>query len=427
MNNKSTLLLVLLCLVTSSFIFAQNDTPGENLTIQVAVMGPGDEIYFWWGHIALVIEDSDIEQSFFYDYGLFSFEQVNFYYNFAMGRLWYSCGISLTERNLDVYKATNRDIKIYTLDLPVETRIKVRNFANVNVLPENRNYLYHHFDDNCSTRIRDIIDIATDGQFKELYANTPSRFTLRQQVRRHTWFSPVADWFVSYLMGQGIDLPITVWEDMFLPSEVGNRIEDFWYTDINGERRKLVSSVEILNTAKNRPAVLDVPRRQWPYEFIFSLLLSAVFCLFSFIQARKPRIGSILTGFSMSLSALFFGSFGLLLYFMSLFTEHDYTFHNANMLFCTPILLAAVPLGICYALTKSAEKQLKYDMLLRAIWLLSVIGVIVSMLIKLLPWFWQDNLTDQLLVLPIALAFTLRPFGLKEVANKYLPFLWRKK
>jgi hypothetical protein len=290
-------------------------------------------------------------------------------------------------------------------------------------MPENTFYLYHHFNDNCSTRIRDIIDIATDGQFKELYANTPGRFTLRQQVRRHTWFSPPADWFLSYLMGQGIDTPITVWEDMFLPSEVGNRIEDFWYTDINGERRKLVSSVEILNAAKNRPAVLDEPGRQWPYELVFSLILSAVFLSFSFLQAKKPRAGSILTGFSMGLCGLFFGSFGLLLYFMSLFTEHDYTYHNANMLFCTPILLAAVPLGICYALTKKTEKRLKYDMLLRGIWLLSVLGVLVSMLIKLLPWFWQDNLTDQLLVLPLALVFTLRPFGLKEV----LRLLWRKK
>jgi drug/metabolite transporter (DMT)-like permease len=129
----------------------------------------------------------------------------------------------------------------------------------------------------------------------------------------------------------------------------------------------------------------------------------------------------------MSLCGLFFGAFGLLLYFMSLFTEHDYTYNNMNMIFCTPVILAAFPLGICYALTKKPEKQLKYDMILRCIWLLSVIGVIVSMLLKLLPWFWQDNLTDQLLMLPIALVFALRPYGLKEIANKYLPFLRREK
>jgi hypothetical protein len=43
------------------------------------------------------------------------------------------------------------------------------------------------------------------------------------------------------------------------------------------------------------------------------------------------------------------------------------------------------------------------------------------MAIKLLPWFWQDNLVDQVLMLPIALTFSLQPVGLKETIYKYLP------
>jgi hypothetical protein len=175
MIKKIIFLVLFLSLLSGSIIFAQ----GENLTLKIAVIGPGDELYFWWGHIALVIEDSTANASRFYDYGLFSFDNENFFYNFAFGRLLYSCGVSSTESNFGSYFKTNRDITIYTLEIQNEKRIEIKEFANHNVLPENRDYFYHHFRDNCSTRIRDIIDMMTDGQFSAEYGSAPGRFTLR--------------------------------------------------------------------------------------------------------------------------------------------------------------------------------------------------------------------------------------------------------
>lgn len=403
MIKKIAVLLILLPLMCGAALFAQ----GENLTLKIAVMGPGDELYFWWGHIALIIEDSVRNTSHFYDYGLFSFENKNFFYNFAFGRLLFSSGVSPSNRNMNVYIRTNRDITIYTLDVPPEKRLEIQEFAEKNVLPENRDYYYHHFDDNCCTRIRDIVDIMTDGQFKEQYGQAPGRYTLRQHVRRHTWFSPPADWLLNFLMGQGIDTPITVWDEMFLPSEVGSRINDFWYTDTNGERRKLVKRAEKVFSSENRPQVLDVPRKQWPRQLVFSLALSLLFGFFFFLQYRKIRAGRILAGISMSAAGFVFGMTGLLLYFMSIFTNHNYTFNNINMLFGTPLLLAAVPFGIRYAQIKDHGKRYLSVTLLKIIWLLAVLGVFISMLIKLLPQFWQQNLTDQMLMLPICIVFLL--------------------
>jgi hypothetical protein len=110
----------------------------------------------------------------------------------------------------------------------------------------------------------------------------------------------------------------------------------------------------------------------------------------------------------------------LLLYFMNLFTNHDYTFQNYNMLFGTPLLLAAIPLGICYAFTKKPEKLILYNLLLRLIWLITALGIFISMLIKILPMFYQQNLTDQMLMLPLALLFAFHPALLPEVWEKYL-------
>jgi hypothetical protein len=200
---------------------------------------------------------------------------------------------------------------------------------------------------------------------------------------------------------------------MFLPAEVGSRIEDFWYTDSDGNRRKLVTSVQTVYQAQGRPAVLEVPRKQWPREFALSLGVSVILGFFFFLQVKKYRAGYILAGVGMSLAGLVFGIASSLLYFLNLFTNHDYTYHNANMLFATPLLLAAIPSGICYALTKNDSKRFIYRVVLRLTWLLTVLGIFASMLIKLLPCFWQQNLTDQMLMLPIACTIVLQP-GLRE-------------
>jgi len=409
-------LLLFIFLLISSFLYAQED----NIVLKIAVVGPGDELYFWWGHIALIIEDTETGNSQFYDYGLFSFDNENFFTNFALGRLNYSCGSSPTERNILVYKYTNRSVKIYTLDVLPDKKMEVKNFAEHNILPENRDYFYHHFKDNCSTRIRDIIDLITDGQFRLKSVNTKSRFTLRDHVRRHTWFSPAVDWILNFWMGQVIDTGITVWDDMFLPSEVGNCIENYFYIDSDGNNRKLVTSVETILEAHGRPGVLDIPRLQWPRELIFSLALSAVFLSFFILQKKNHRIGRILAGSSMSITGFIFGTAALLLYFLSIFTNHDYTYQNFNMIFGTPVLLAAVPLGVFYAFTKNQEKFIFYNFILRVIWFLTALGVLVSMILNLLPDIYQKNLTDKMLFLPVSLVFAFHPAGLKEAINKYL-------
>ena len=394
---------------------------GDDLTIKISISGPGDELYFWFGHIALVIEDARTGQNRFYDYGLFSFSDDNFFYNFAFGRLLYSCGASSTSSSIDNYIYLNREITIYTLDVTPENRLKVRDFAETNILPENRDYYYQLFKDNCSTRIRDIIDIATDGQFSAKYGQEGGRFTYRQHVRRHTWFAPVSNWMCSFWLGQDIDRPITVWQEMFLPSEVGRRINEFMYTDSSGVSHSLVSASEIEYHAYGRHTVLEQPRIQWHRELAFGIVVMLILAAFYFLQTKSVS-GQILVGLSQSLLGLVFGIAALVLYFLSLFTNHDYTYHNMNMIFASPLLLAAIPLGIKYAFAPNYTARERASLLLRLLWLLTFIGIIVSMLLKPLPCFWQANLPDEMLLLPIALILVFEPTGFRELLGRVF---WR--
>jgi hypothetical protein len=407
---------------------AEGPVPGDELTLKVAVIGPGDELYFWWGHLGFIIEDSLAGTSLFYDYGVFSFENVNFFSNFALGRLLYTCEVSGSASNIGYYLMTNRDITLYTLDLPPEVKLAVARFAQWNVRPENKDYYYHHFRDNCVTRIMNIIDMAVEGQFKERYGQAPGRYTLRQHVRRHTWFSPVMDWLLNFWMGQDIDRPVTVWDEMFLPSEIGRRIAEFSYRDPEGIQRPLASNIQTVNLAENRPAVLETPPRFWIRELLAGLLLALLVLFVSRPKKRPagepagggspPDTARRFLGLFQALAGLLFGLAGLLLFFMAFFTDHDYTYHNSNLLFINPLLLAALPLGLCLAFSKKPERReasRRYLGLLFTYVSLFCAGTIV---IRLLPGFYQQNQPVQALVLPISLALSYFPRWISRIKNR---------
>jgi hypothetical protein len=387
---------------------------GDYLTIKLGVFGPGDELYFWWGHIGLIVEDAAAGVSRLYDWGVFSFDNEDFFTNFAFGRLLYRCDTVPAEREFQRYAAANRGIRVYTLDLPPETRDYIRRFAETSLLPENRNYYYHHFKDNCATRIRDILDNALGNQFRDRYGEAPGRFTLRQHVRRHTWSHPFFDWILNFWMGQNIDAPLRVWDEMFLPSEIARNIEDFSYRDAEGRERKLVSRVETLYRARNRPPVLETPRRQWPGELCLGLLAAAVLGLCMVLEKKKVPAGRVILGLSQSFLSLFFGVVGFLLFFMMAFTNHDYTYNNANILYVNPLLFAGLPLGIIYGFAKKEGRRFLAGFLLRILWVYVSLGCLLSMAIKLFPPFYQQNQVTQALVLPIALVLGFLPRFLKK-------------
>ena len=376
------------------------------LSIKLALIGPGTPLYFWWGHIGLVIEGELVGASRFYDWGVFDFNDDNFLYNFTMGDLIFYCAVSPADWHINYLREDNRDIFLYTLDLDFDVKLEILRFAENNILPENRRYNYHHFRDNCATRIRDILDMAVDGQFYTEFGNAPGRFTLREQLRRHTHQSPFFDWFLNFLMGQNIDEPIRVWDDMFLPSEVIRNALDFEYTDSAGSRRALISHTEIVNVSHNRPIVLDEPGALWPLLLVFSFLISAaLFLLYLFAHNKKcfmPIMGSLNI-----LLGLFFGIAGSLLFFMSFFSSHDYSFNNANIIFINPLLLAAIPLGITMGFTKNMRKRLKALRFLRMLWSFVFLGAVLSMVVKFFPAYFQENHFTHALVLPFALSIVI--------------------
>jgi hypothetical protein len=386
---------------------AETKSRGDYLTIKIAVVGPGDELYFWWGHFGLIIEDDLSGSSRFYDYGVFSFENENFFLNFAFGRLLYSSTVSNTPDIFRHYIASNRDIVVYTLNLTAEQKELILNAALHNIRPEYRDYLYNHFSDNCVTRVLNIIDDAVDGQFYAMAENTAGQYTLREHVRRYTYFSPFFDWFLNFIMGRNIDGASTVKQELFLPSEAGRVLETFNYIDGNGIEQPLVSSVEIINTAEGRLPALDSPPKRGLYEELtYGVALALVLVVFMFISKKYP-CGRILLGLSQSLLGLFFGIAGTVAFFMAFFTNHDYSWSNINVIFVNPLLLAAVPFGVIAAFNK--KKSAFYEKMLKGLWTYVFFGGVLTMLLKLLPAFYQQNQATLAIMLPFTFTLSFIP------------------
>ena len=189
---------VLIFILVFSFAHAQTAAaappPVDDLVFRIVIYGPSDDIFIWWGHAALIVHNTRWNFSRVFDWGIFSYPSDNFLYDFIHERVQYRSSVGpLNFRN---YINEDRDIIVYTLNLDRRAKEIILAYAENSVRPENMYYDYHQFQDNCATRIRDIIDMGTKGQFRAVFENTPGRLTIRQHVRRFTWFRPFSEWFL---------------------------------------------------------------------------------------------------------------------------------------------------------------------------------------------------------------------------------------
>jgi hypothetical protein len=405
-------------------LYGQNDSARQRtdeLVFKIAVYGPSDEIFIWWGHAALIVENIRWGYSRVFDWGIFSYPSDDFLRDFLRNQVRYKCTVEPSDMNM--YIEEDRDITVYTLNLDAEQKETILSYAENNVLPENCYYDYHEFRDNCSTRIRDIIDMGTNGQLKKQFDNTPGRFTFREHIRRFTWFRPFPDRYLDFLMGQDLDRPLTVWDEMFLPVEIGRNIVSFRYLDGSGGEKNLVSSVEVLNTTKERPPVLNKSLTVWPHCLVLGLITAALMMSINLLRAKHPRTGRMASGILQAVFGLFFGVTGCILVFGLFFMNNDYIQQNINILFVNPLLLVMVPLGVLEAAQRGRTRPGKW---LKMVWTYVFVSGMITVLIKALPVFYQQNQSTQALVLPVAFVSSYVPEYCRKLWSVTGKFLKRQ-
>ncbi|WP_408889872.1 DUF4105 domain-containing protein [Myxococcus faecalis] len=385
------------------------ESQGEDLVISLATFSPGDDVPAWWGHGSLVVEDRKLGVTRLYNYGMFSFDDAMLA-RFAMGRLEFWVGQARAEATYRYYRAEDRDVRIQELNLTPEQREQVARRLADNVLPENREYLYHHYNDNCVTRLRDMIDVATGGQLREA-DRAPGRMTLREHTRRYTAVNPPMSVLLDFMMNDEIDHPITRWEEAFLPDELEQQVASLQVKGADGQLRPLVARQWNYYEASNRPRPPVEPPPWGPWILALGLGLGgAALGLATWERKKGGRLPRVLLGLETALLGLVLGIPGTALFVMWLVTDHTVTYRNENLFLANPLTLLAIPFGVSLMRGKNPKARTR----LFKLWAVLAGGGVLGVVLKPLPPFDQDNWRLIALILPISLGMA-GAFGLERL------------
>lgn len=181
--------------------------------IDVYTFGPGDEIFSHFGHSAICAGDRC------YNYGTADFSTpVPLTIDFIRGRALFWVSVIDRERMKAAYRREDRSIWRQTLPLTEQQASDLARSLATAVESDERYYRYHHYRDNCTTRIRDLVDRVTGGALSK--AKLEERPTFREYTYRgfagHMELLAVTD----LIMGRAADQPGTRWDAMFLPAEL---------------------------------------------------------------------------------------------------------------------------------------------------------------------------------------------------------------
>jgi len=362
----------------------------EDLVVSVATFGPGDDLPSWWGHTALVVEDTRLQHARLYNYGMFDFS-TGFVHKFVQGRLEFWVGEASVFGTYELYKSLDRDVRIQVLDLNPEQALLAAQLLANNVRPENREYLYHHYNDNCSTRPRDIIDQALAGALKKA-TSVPSRMSLREHTRRYSEVFPPMSLVLDYLQNDELDRPITQAEESFLPDELERQLDAL---TIDG-RPVVKQKIFYYRTVGREP----VPEKAPYWNVWLALGSAAVGGLVFFLSRRLAKKGArILLGLFLTFEGLIWGSLGVFLFVVGIWTNHQVAHRNENLFLINPITFTLLFLGpMLMKGSKRALKGLKWASAALAV--TALLGVVA----KVLPMFDQQNWNLICMVLPLSVA-----------------------
>lgn len=293
------------------------------------------EVYTAWGHSALRIKNDSLECDWIYNYGLFSFGDITkFCYNFVLGRTDYMVGSQPFIRSFNEasrYKKVSvreavlnlTDVEVNRLDMALQ----------VNELPENRVYRYSFFLDNCATRPRQMLERCVNGTIDYHFTDdTLAAQSYRQNISARQSHSPWYNFGIQICLGEPIDRNITDSMRMFEPVHMHEVFARAEIVDTLGNRRPLVLEDHFLHES-------DVKcQNEWSFftpNIVFWVMFLLIMAHTAFYNYRKANDYIWFDSLFYSL----YGIMGILVFFLSFISEHDFVFPNYNILFFNPLYL----------------------------------------------------------------------------------------
>jgi len=198
--------------------------------VELMTMGVGSLIWERHGHIALCIVYEDAGQDGCYNYGVADFQHpLAMAAGFFRGTHSFWVDKIAPDNMLWVYLHFDRTVWVQPLPLDDAQKKQVIDKLDHDILLENRYYAYDHFWDNCTTRVRDIIDNATDHALSTMKEPSDGK-TYRDLAREGFYgvghYVPLI--ITDIAMGRVTDRVPSYWERMFLPDYLREAVAKRW-------------------------------------------------------------------------------------------------------------------------------------------------------------------------------------------------------
>ena len=316
------LVFVVFGLMLCSFsLLAQEKEPA--LEISLLTCSSGNAIYAAYGHSAIRVIDHRKGKDWVFDYGVFDFDEPNFVLKFLRGNLKYKLAVRPFDRFMDAFVRQGRGVIEEKWNLSEKDRQEVYQFILKNYKPENRYYLYDFMYDNCSTRIRDLLESLETVEGPEQVELEPRTF--RESIAGYLKGKEWMKFGIDLLFGQTVDQEMSFREEMFLPYQLSENLKPYRNTEMG--IAVLAAPQELLPSRRSSVGGFNF----FQPLIVFSILL----VLLILVNNWKPNLISRLIPFFYFLAGLA----GLFLLFMWFGTIHNCTKMNWDILWLNPIYL----------------------------------------------------------------------------------------
>jgi hypothetical protein len=253
------------------------------------------------------------------------------------------------------YYRDRRGVREQVLRLDSLQARRLRDLLEENYRPGNRTYLYNFLYDNCTTRARDIITAALEGDVA--WEAPPLDKSFWNLLDECLAISPWTRWGIHAILGSPATAAASGHEQMFLPDYLLRGLE---FARHDGQ--PLALPARFLHDAPDAR-----PLTPWYLSPLF-VFAAGVACLLLLLERRRGR--GLLRGVALPYFIVT-GVTGCLLVFLGYFTLHPTTAPNANLLWANPLNLLLAPLLLKKRLPAIARGYLRVYLALLVAGLLS--------------------------------------------------------
>jgi len=330
----SAALALALALAVVSDARAESSGYRPRFEVELLTIDPGDEAVNMFGHSALRVVDHRIGADWVFNWGTL-YWAPDIPRRFVAGPMSYFLGMEDFNETLAFYRSENRRMVGQRLELSQEHAALLVSEVIRNAQPDRSEYLYHHFDDNCATRVRDVLDRHSGGALRRAGHGMSGR-----TYREHLYFGSAPPGAIvmgfDVLANASWDREPNDWRATFLPA----RLHALASRATLADGRPLVVGEEVHLEREGPPPGRVAMRPGW-----YAFAVPALLLLLALLLPRPRKVARVcgVTGFIVG--GLLLGLAGVAGVAAWLFTAHTDFELNEALLHVWPTDIALVVLG----------------------------------------------------------------------------------